>query len=63
MSIFLTVKSLGSSGYKSSPGKPFSECAEEMDDLSVKATKLVIEYRLEIVEEIQEKVRGKFKEA
>jgi hypothetical protein len=37
----------------------FRVCTEEMDDLSLKATKLVIEYCLEIVEEIQEKISGK----
>ena len=37
----------------------FRVCTEEMDDLSVKATKLVIEYCLEVVEEIQEKISGK----
>jgi hypothetical protein len=37
----------------------FRVCTEEMDDLSLKATKLVIEYCLEIVEEIQQKNSGK----
>ena len=37
----------------------FRVCTEEMDDLSMKATKLVIEYCLEIVEETQEKIGGK----
>ena len=37
----------------------FRVCTEEMDDLSQKATKLVIEYCLEIVEEVSEKISGK----
>jgi len=32
---------------------------EEMDDLSKEATKLVINYCLEILEEVEEKIRGK----
>jgi hypothetical protein len=34
-------------------------CTEEMDDLSQKATKLVIEYCLEVLEEVEETIRGK----
>jgi hypothetical protein len=30
-----------------------------MDDLSQRATKLVIEYCLEVLEEVEEKIRGK----
>ena len=34
-------------------------CTEEMDDLSQKAIKLVIEYCLEVLEEVEETIRGK----
>jgi hypothetical protein len=34
-------------------------CTQEMDDLSQKAIKLVIEYCLEVLEEVEEKIRGK----
>ena len=37
----------------------FRVCTEEMDDLSVKATKIVIEYCLEILEEAEAKIHGK----
>jgi len=37
----------------------FRVCTEEMDDLSQEATKLVINYCLEILEEVEEKIRGK----
>ena len=37
----------------------FRVCTEEMDDLSVKATKIVIEYCLEILEEAEAKIQGK----
>jgi hypothetical protein len=37
----------------------FRVCTEEMDDLSLKATKLVIEYCLEILEEAEAKLQGK----
>ena len=37
----------------------FRVCTEEMDDLSQKATKLVIEYCLEVLEEVEETIRGK----
>jgi hypothetical protein len=37
----------------------FRVCTEEMDDLSLEATKLVIEYCLEVLEEAEEKIRGK----
>ncbi|MBV9104619.1 MAG: hypothetical protein JO313_01210 [Verrucomicrobia bacterium] len=37
----------------------FRVCTEEMDDLSQKALKLVIQYCLEVVEEAEEKIRGK----
>jgi hypothetical protein len=37
----------------------FRVCAEEMDDLSLQATKLVVEYCLEIIEEIEEEIKGK----
>jgi hypothetical protein len=37
----------------------FRVCTEEMDDLSLKATKLVIEYCLEILEESEAKIKGK----
>jgi hypothetical protein len=37
----------------------FRVCTEEMDDLSQRATKLVIEYCLEVLEEVEEKIRGK----
>ena len=36
----------------------FRVCTQEMDDLSQKATKL-IEYCLEVLEEVEEKTRGK----
>ena len=37
----------------------FRVCTEEMDDLSAKATKIVIEYCLEILEEAEAKIHGK----
>ena len=37
----------------------FRVCTEQMDDLSQKATKLVIEYCLEVLEEVEETIRGK----
>jgi hypothetical protein len=37
----------------------FRVCTEEMDDLSEKAMKLVIEYCLEILEEAEAKIQGK----
>ena len=37
----------------------FRVCTEEMDDLSQKAVKLVIEYCLEVLEEVEETIRGK----
>jgi hypothetical protein len=37
----------------------FRVCTEEMDDLSMRAVKLVIEYCLEVLEEIAEKTPGK----
>jgi len=37
----------------------FRVCTEEMDDLSQRAVKLVIEYCLEVLEEVEEKIRGK----
>jgi hypothetical protein len=37
----------------------FRVCTEEMDDLSQKAIKLVIEYCLEILEEVEETIRGR----
>jgi hypothetical protein len=37
----------------------FRVCTEEMDDLSQKAVKLVIEYCLEILDEVEEKIQGK----
>jgi hypothetical protein len=37
----------------------FRVCTEEMDDLSLKATKLVIEYCLEILDEAEGKITGK----
>jgi len=37
----------------------FRVCTEEMDDLSQEATKLVTNYCLEILEEVEEKIRGK----
>ena len=37
----------------------FRVCTEEMDDLSLKATKLVIEYCLEILDEAKGKITGK----
>src|SRR5260370_27993020 len=43
-----------------STGKTFFRvCTEEMDDLSQKATKLVIEYCLEVLDEVEETIRGK----
>jgi hypothetical protein len=36
----------------------FRVCTEEMDDLSLEATKLVIEYCLEILEEAEAKIQG-----
>jgi len=35
----------------------FRVCTEEMDDLSQKATKLVIEYCLDVLEEVEETIR------
>jgi rRNA-processing protein FCF1 len=37
----------------------FRVCTKEMDDLSQEATKLVTNYCLEILEEVEEKIRGK----
>jgi hypothetical protein len=37
----------------------FRVCTQEMDDLSQKAIKLVIEYCLEVLEEVAETIRGK----
>ena len=37
----------------------FRVCTEEMDDLSQKAVKLVIEYCLEVLEEVAAKMPGK----
>ena len=37
----------------------FRVCTEEMDDLSLKATKLVIEYCLEILDEVERTIPGK----
>jgi hypothetical protein len=37
----------------------FRVCTEEMDDLSLKATKLVIEYCLGIIEQVAGNIRGK----
>src|ERR1700719_2673840 len=37
----------------------FQVCTEEMDDLSLRAIKLVIEYCLEILEEAESKIHGK----
>jgi hypothetical protein len=37
----------------------FQVCTEEMDDLSQRAIKLVIEYCLEILEEAERKIQGK----
>jgi hypothetical protein len=37
----------------------FRVCTEEMDDLSQKAITLVIEYCLEVLEEVEETIRGK----
>ena len=37
----------------------FRVCTQEMDDLSQKAIKLVIEYCLEVLEEVEETFRGK----
>ena len=37
----------------------FRVCTEEMDDLSQRAVKLVIEYCLEVLEEVEETIRGK----
>jgi hypothetical protein len=37
----------------------FRVCTQEMDDLSQKAIKLVIEYCLEVLEEVEKKIRGK----
>jgi hypothetical protein len=37
----------------------FRVCTQEMDDLSLKATKLVIEYCLEVLEEVEKIIRGK----
>src|ERR1700720_232762 len=36
----------------------FRVCTQEMDDLSQKAIKLVIEYCLEVLEEVEETIRG-----
>ena len=37
----------------------FRVCTQEMDDLSQKAIRLVIEYCLEVLEEVEKTVRGK----
>ncbi len=37
----------------------FRVCTQEMDDLSQKAVKLVIEYCLEVLEEIEKTIRGR----
>jgi hypothetical protein len=37
----------------------FRVCTEEMDDLSLRAVKLVIEYCLEILEETEAKIQGR----
>ena len=37
----------------------FRVCTQEMDDLSQRAVKLVIEYCLEILEEVEKIIRGK----
>src|SRR5271166_3846971 len=37
----------------------FRVCTQEMDDLSQKAIKLVIEYCLEILDEVEGKIQGK----
>ena len=37
----------------------FRVCTQEMDDLSQKALKLVIEYCLEVLEEVEKIIRGK----
>jgi hypothetical protein len=37
----------------------FRVCTEEMDDLSQRAIKLVIEYCLEVLEEVEKTIRGK----
>ena len=37
----------------------FRVCIQEMDDLSQKAVKLVIEYCLEVLEEVEKTIRGK----
>ena len=37
----------------------FRVCTQEMDDLSQKAIKLVIEYCLEVLAEVEETIRGK----
>ena len=37
----------------------FRVCTQEMDDLSQKAIKLLIEYCLEVLEEVEETIRGK----
>ena len=37
----------------------FRVCTQEMDDLSQKAVKLVIEYCLEVLEEVEKTIRGK----
>src|SRR6266478_2642714 len=37
----------------------FRVCTQEMDDLSQRAIKLVIEYCLEVLEEVEEAIRGK----
>jgi hypothetical protein len=37
----------------------FRVCTEEMDDLSQKAVKLVVEYCLEILDEVEGKIQGK----
>ena len=37
----------------------FRVCTQEMDDLSQRAVKLVIEYCLEVLEEVEKTIRGK----
>ena len=37
----------------------FRVCTQEMDDLSQRAVKLVIEYCLEVLEEVEQIIRGK----
>lgn len=56
---FLAEKKAGGSGFFEGEEPFFWVCTEEMDDLSLHATKLVIEYCLGIIEDVGRKIRGR----